>query len=200
MVCIKEAMSSTLAADLHRRSLELAGTHGARRDGMSSGGGRSIYDVLDGFVVNKFLPELIGWYEATRWFLEELVGRDVILSPFPRSAVNVNVYRPPLTGVGWHFDTNPLSVLLYLSEGNSPTEFQLADDRVLNVTPHLGDMLVFLGRKIRHQVPLGSGLRITCPLNYYHPDDCSRPEWIDRAIYENSDFHSNPKAQTTDAG
>lgn len=191
---IDGTMSDRLARDLADRALEFAHQQGYRRDGVASGGGRSIYLVLDGLQVEKHFPELTGYYEAVRPLVEAVTSRVTILSPYPRSAANVKVYAMSDSGQGWHFDSNPVSGLLYLTEGGQPTRLCPAGitdhascEQFREIYPKRGRLAIFRGRELLHCVPSGRELRVTCPLNYYFPEDTSRPTWMDSAVYNNVD-------------
>jgi len=175
------------ADQLAERALQLVDKHGLKRDGYPSRGGRSLHDILDGHVVQQHFPELVELYSSVRALAEEIVQKPVILSPYLRSGVNIRVYRYTESEDGWHYDTNPVSALLYLTAGGQPTQFIMPDDKLLDIYPSRGLLLLFNGRNLLHHVPKGDQLRITCPLNLYYPDDVKRPDYIDKVLFENSD-------------
>ena len=184
---IPDLMQLELARKLADRALTVVDVHGILRDGQASQGGRSHYEILDGLVVERYFPELTGWCHAVRWLAQQIVGAEVILSPYPRSAINVSIYRRVDSSQGWHYDTNPVSALLYLTDGGQPTEFAM-NDSLFRLYPRTGSLALFRGRHLLHRVPPGPQLRITCPINLYHPNDTNRPDWVDRLVYENIDF------------
>src|ERR1700722_9963004 len=171
MAVLTSVIDTALAETLASRAVEAADHSGILRDGESSQGGQSLSEILDGYVVTRDFPELVGIYNTCRWVAANIVGEMVIVSPFARSAINVKVYRKPEAGQGWHYDSNPLSGLLYLTSGGQPTEFKTADGRLIHIVPEAGALAIFRGRDILHRVPQGAELRVTCPLNYYYPGD-----------------------------
>jgi hypothetical protein len=193
IVRLPDFISQELAAELAERALGLANSHGIARDGYPKRGGRSLHDILDGMVIQEQFPELEAIYSRARDVAERIVRTPVILSPYARSGVNIRVYRQVESEDGWHYDSNPLSALLYLTSGGSPTQFQISDDTLLDIYPASGLLLLFNGRKLLHHVPKGDQLRITCPLNLYYPDDTYRPDEVDEVLFENKD------RRTTDA-
>lgn len=145
------------------------------------------HGILNGPQVRKVLPELFGWYELGVLVLSYLVDRPVITSPYGGSAVSLKVYDRPGDCQGWHYDTNPLTALLILTEtdGDYGTEVQMRDGSTMCLRNEPGDLWVMLGRELKHRVlPLPEGkVRVTVPLNYYHPDDTWRPEGMDARVY-----------------
>jgi hypothetical protein len=55
-------------------------------------------------------------YEVAQVVIEEITKLDVITSPYPLSAVNINRYDAPGGKMSVHCDTNPVSALLYLTD------------------------------------------------------------------------------------
>lgn len=186
IVRISNFVDARTAGLLAARALQLADVHAIKRDGYPSRGGRALHEILDGNVVQAHFPEVSGIYARARALAEDIVGRPVILSPYLRSGVNIRIYRQSESEDGWHFDTNPLSGLLYLTSGGQPTQFK-TDDGFLDIYPSTGLFLLFDGRSLLHHVPKGGELRITCPLNLYYPDDVVRPDYIDKVLFDNSD-------------
>lgn len=118
-----------------------------------------------------------------------VVFRDVILSPYPRSAVGLKVHQGKGSTHGYHRDTNPISALLYLITDNTggATRLHPLDHpaRALRVVPQCGRMLLMRGREIRHcgESLTDAQVKIVAPLNYYTADDQWRPEGIDTLVY-----------------
>lgn len=123
-------------------------------------------------------PELIGAYHALVPLVEAIVGRDVILSPYELSPVLAKVHTHG-DFHGEHFDTQPVTALLYLTGGAATELHDLRGERA-SVEPYPGSLLLMQGRRCLHWVPahdetLHGAYRITVPMNYYFPDDTYRP-------------------------
>lgn len=160
-------------------------THGEAKN--LDEGGAYHYRAANAYETHEILPELFGWYETAPLWLQHIVQRDVICSPYPSSAITLKVYDRPGDEQGWHLDTNPLTVLLILTatQGDYGTEMETRSGTHFNLKNDPGDCFVFLGRELRHRVPPlpTNHWRVTIPLNYYHPDDTWRPEGMDDIVY-----------------
>jgi hypothetical protein len=160
------------------------------------GGGVYRHFVIDGLMVKRHLPDLIATYEALKYLVAAVTLQDVTTSThkYARSAVNVKVYRGPDSQQGSHFDTNPITGLLYLTtnqEGATCCEITRAhpgEDRRTKITrrvlPVAGSLLIMQGRRVWHCAePMTTETKIVCPLNYYTSDDWWRPDGIDDLVY-----------------
>lgn len=150
-------------------------------------GGKSFYRVIGGDdVANHFRP-IQDFYIDLCAILSTELDRDVITSPYTLSGVNIRVY-PEGKGIGgWHYDTQPLTALLYMT-GGSPTEVIGRDGNTYYVQPTPGTVLVMEGRECLHRILLQeSGDRISVPLNYYYPGDTERPSYVDDHIFGDGD-------------
>lgn len=160
---------------------------GIFREGLSSGGGDSRYWVLDGATVHRLCPDLFDWYEEQLPWLSAAANRKVILSPYLQSSINLKVYKGLRSAQGWHYDTSPLSVVLFLTDSGASISIRDKNYDPWEITPETGKALIMHGREVFHRVLESNDTRVTAVMNYYYPDDCYRPPWIDRAIYENED-------------
>jgi hypothetical protein len=175
-----EAVMEERGADV-----ELA-TEGSGEEQAFDEGGAYHHDLLDGLTVRAELPELWGFYLALPHAVEAVVCREIIRSPYPRSAVNVKIYRAPGGTQGWHRDTNAVTALLYLTDDGHPTVVENLRGEEEEIPHEAGDLLLMQGRRCRHWVPPMSPdtpNRLSVPLNLYHPDDTWRPEGIDDVVY-----------------
>jgi len=152
-------------------------------------GGRYLHTILDGLVTAQELPGLMGWYAANVTLMAAVTGEDAILSPYPRSAVNVKLYPSPGGQQGWHYDSNTLTGLLFLTTevGEGAFHYRNLQGIEGRVYPKAGALLIGQGRRVEHAVePMVSKdgrVRITVPLNYYTVTDTARPEGLDDRIY-----------------
>ena len=171
-----ELFADAVAVEVDRAQTEqrLAGDQGdARR-----------HRILDGHVVEAEFPSLLGWYEAARHFASAVVDREVICSPYSRSAVNIKHYSHE-DSHGWHYDTNAVTALVYLTDDGHGTEVVDLCGSQRTLVHGAGTLLLMQGRRVRHRVPtlFAKVDRITVPLNYYHPDDLDRPPETERLVY-----------------
>lgn len=161
---------------------------GEERLDVLDGGGAYRHVQIDRYGVERNAPELVGLYHGLRMTLEAITGGEVLESPWLRSSVNVKVLLDAGDGQGWHYDTNSLTALLYLTDTTEETGTRVMlgedADTMAAVVARAGDLLVMDGRHLWHRVPEHpGGTRITCPLNYYLPGDTDRPAGIDTLVY-----------------
>jgi hypothetical protein len=160
------------------------------------GGGAYRHFILDGLQVRRHLPDLLATYEALKCLVAVVTHHDVTTSTrkYPRSAVNVKVYRGQGSQQGWHYDTNAITGLLYLTTNQEGAtccevtrEHPSADMRtktVRRVLPVAGSLLIMQGRSVWHCAePVTTETKIAAPLNYYTAEDSWRPEGIDNLVY-----------------
>lgn len=159
------------------------------RKGTSSEGGDSNYQVLDGDHITARHGWLIEWYRAMRYMVEGVVGTELETSPHRRSAVNIKYYSAHTGCQGFHYDTNPITGLVWLTDFGAPTVLTDLKGERVEIHPHAGSMMILGGKRLLHGVPAGETdqSRVTVVMNYYHRGRTDRPDWIDRAIYENVD-------------
>lgn len=118
---------------------------------------------------------------------EAVTQRKCIASPYPRSAVTLKHYGPGDVQ-GFHLDTNPLSILVALTDCPVGGELIVhtfdGGRRVIRMAA--GDVLIFDGRSMPHVVqrqPDGAD-RILLSFNTYYPEDTWRPAAIDDVMFE----------------
>jgi len=150
-------------------------------------GGAYHHAIADAEGVREILPELFGFYHGACVWLSYITGREVVTSPYGRSAITLKVYDRPGDGQGWHRDTNALTALLVLTDtdGDYGTLVEGRNREHFHVRNKAGDLWLMYGRELRHMVPpVSEGVfRVTVPLNYYFTDDLWRPEDADAMIY-----------------
>lgn len=154
--------------------------------GLLDGGGAYSYRAADADAVEEGLPDFAAWYRAQPVALTSAFGRDVVVSPYPRSAFTLKLYGPG-DQQGWHYDTNPVTVLLWLTSSPPEGALEVRDrtGEVRRVAPRAGSILLMWGRELWHRVlpQPERAERIMVALNYYFADDTWRPEGIDSLIY-----------------
>jgi hypothetical protein len=152
---------------------------------------RIAYRLLDGVGVRAHLPELDRLYrEEFLDIAERACGYPLVTSPDLRNGVNVNVIEGTAGRYEWHFDSNPLTGLLVLTESNLQLGGRLLFGRTkeaqIALSLHVGQLLLFDARKVAHSVePLQSNwTRLTAPMNYFAKGaPVVRPPGIDEALY-----------------
>lgn len=156
------------------------------RDAISVGSGTSKFEILERKYVDKYAPEVTECYELVKDIASFIYNSEVILSPFYRSSINLNMYRNPGDCHAAHADSNPIANLLCLSEG-TPLQV-LNNNQWVDVPLTPGQLLTFNGRELLHRVPeqKRGDLRIVASMNLYFPDDCSRPDGLDEIAYGES--------------
>lgn len=174
------------AAGLYQRFIHLSSAVRVESDGAGGPrypgdqGGRCAYSAMEGLG----LPPLSIYYRAWLPLVAAVTGQDVVLSPHRRSAISVVSYHPGGDEMEGHFDTNGISLLLYLTtnpEGGE-TEFHEGDGRILRVKPEAGTVMLFQGRRLWHRsCPVFGSPKVSCAMNYYHAGDTERPVGVDYA-------------------
>ena len=193
-VCISEAVPVQTAEHWLEQASKCFAMHGRRVDREEGPavaldeGGPYHYTVAASDDVRRWIPELVAWYEsgAILGLLTRLCGREVVVSPYPNSAITLKQYDE-VDSQGWHQDTNPLTVLLFLTAASAgqAIEIEGRDGAKIQLGHSAGDALVMFGRELKHRVlsPGPAAPRVAIPLNYYHPDDLWRPDEVDEVVY-----------------
>lgn len=166
-------------------------------------GGQYDHRVVDGVTLRQEMPHLFDWYETKCKFFSSLFRREVVTSPYPKSAITLKHYGPG-DNQGWHYDTQPVTVLLWLTdcpkggelvfvpEGKPATEQGgqdivdvIGDAPLFVLRPHAGQVTCFSGRRYVHKVKFqpDPSDRLMLALNYYFSDDLWRPDGIDNVVY-----------------
>jgi hypothetical protein len=204
LTIVPDVLNPDAAGSIARRTLDLIERGGAiHRDQIGTGdtavldgGGAYRHWVVDGLRVLEHFPDLMAIYEALKSLVSAVTLQDVTTSTekFPRSCVNLKVYRGEGSEQGWHFDTNAITGLLYLTtntKGGTRCEIpRYHPDEALRTTetrviqPFAGSLLIMQGRRVWHRAdPVDDEVKIVAPLNYYTATDYWRPEGIDNLVY-----------------
>lgn len=157
----------------------------ARADLLDEGGAYH-QSVVNSLGVAEHVPDLWAWYVRNVARVAEAFAAEVVTSPHPLSAVTIKHYGGG-DEQGWHYDTNPITCLLYIT-GSVPGGEVVVYDRtgeLRSFCPPAGSVLLMWGRELRHRVcpqPEGAD-RVIAALNYYLTDDLWRPPGIDAVAY-----------------
>jgi hypothetical protein len=149
-------------------------------------GGLFDHYIVDGYVCRAIFPHMHHVYAEVAALVACLTGLDVIASPYERSAVNVNRYDPPTGQMSAHFDSNPISGILYMTTLlDGGTSFLRSTGEVFHAElPVAGDLLIFKGREIKHRADLvRTGIKVVGVWNYYTREDTWRPTGMDDFMY-----------------
>jgi hypothetical protein len=155
-------------------------------------GHRHCYLMIDGRAIKEQLPGMHRAYLDFLPVLQKVVSPLAVPSPFPPSDANILVYEPPGACIGWHRDTNAVTVLVYLStntEGGTEVQpLRRAPDDAAPparvILPREGSVLIMQGRWVLHRgLPVQSQVKVVCAWNYYLTDDFKRPVDFDARIY-----------------
>lgn len=159
------------------------------------GGGIHKYSIISGSRIILDFPELICIYESVRYLLSYITGYDLRTSPYGESAINVMVYDREGDECAYHFDSNPVTAILYLTrntKGGSTNLKMSTHDigeavtrRPWSIEPKPGTMLVFPGRECWHSSApvVKDEPKVAVTLNYYRQNDVMRPLRMDEHSY-----------------
>lgn len=147
------------------------------------------YRLLDGLTICDQLPWLDDLYRCElAQIASEVCGARMVPSDSIQSGVNLNVLDGPGGRYELHYDSNPLTGVLFVTGHTDQTGGQLlfrlaAGDLLLNPRP--GTFITFDARQLPHAVtPLtGPGMRISAPMNYYLAGRITRSEDLDHYLY-----------------
>jgi hypothetical protein len=196
---VKDLFPASLIARWRDWAVRYSGTAGRRLDATAGDdwtyqlpGDQHAYSLISGSAIREHLPEMLHWYEALIPTVSAVTHQDVVPSPYPCSDVNILVYDRPGNTIGWHHDTNLITVLIYLTENNEGgTECRLLpgrpgeEPRTRTFLPRAGAVLLMQGRWVLHRgLPVRDEIKIVAPWNYYSTTDQWRPDGFDAAIYQ----------------
>lgn len=175
-----------LMTDMPRRLLDRqAGRYGDAGSVLRHG-------LIDGVVVHDRLLEIQTLYHALQPLVAAIVGQSVVGGLYPLSDINIIIYEHGSVK-GAHFDTVPISMLLFLTshardDGQGALCYETLTGHTAEYFPRAGDICLFQGRRVRHWVdPFTEPvLRIVVNANYYTTDDHDRDPGIDDILYSGS--------------
>lgn len=199
---IDEIMKPELCVDLTRRingligddAIKLVDHRGLGTDAVSDLGGRYLHHIFEGQDVRKHLPEITAVYHAVLPLVAAVTSQDVVLSPYDRSDVNIKVYPAGGGTLGEHYDTNGVTVLLFLTTNReAPLRMQVPRSHPAkgewierrDIYARAGSLLIMKGRDVLHDCePTESEQKVSVVLNYYVRGDTWRHEDFDSFVYD----------------
>jgi hypothetical protein len=160
-------------------------------------GGITRYDYYDYPGILRFAPTVRGWYDALLPLVQAITGMKAIQSPYFDSSVLALIYRDNEGQQEYHYDTQPITVLLYLNDNpdsGATAAYRRNDDGKLTlVYPKRGNILLMRGRDLKHAgLAVTSGVKMVMPMNYYVEGDTWRP-----AFLEDKDYWTKRNAMRT---
>lgn len=201
LTTIDEIMSPDMCTSLHARinaivndgGVALVSHQGQGTEAMSDAGGRYLHHIFEGHHVRRHLPELMAIYRALLPTVAAVTNQDVVLSPHVRSDVNIKVYPSGGGTLGEHYDTNGITVLLFLTTNReAPLRVQIprrhpgygAWIERRRICAKAGSLLVMKGREVLHDCePTRTEQKVTVVLNYYVRGDTWRHAAFDDFVY-----------------
>ncbi|MGV9705140.1 2OG-Fe(II) oxygenase [Streptomyces sp. NPDC003483] len=148
------------------------------------------YRLVDGEAVASELPWLRSLYEGAFVGLAEAAsGRSLETDSSLRSAVNINILPANGGGYEWHYDTNPVTGVLFLTSHTDgqggALEMIGREGHVLRIQPLEGYVAFFDARNSPHRVTPASTTRISAPMNFYiQGEGRIRPSGLDDRLYQ----------------
>ncbi|ELC3720843.1 hypothetical protein RJE73_001842 [Salmonella enterica] len=167
---------------------------GLGNDAVSDLGGVYNHHIFKGPDVRAHLPELNAIYHAITPLISLITCTDAIVSPYSLSDINIKAYPPGGGTLGLHYDTNGITVLLFLTDNNeAPLRMQINRShpaRKETWTDHKkifarkGALLVMQGRKTLHDSePTITEQKLSVVYNFYERHDTYRHEDFDNFVY-----------------
>jgi hypothetical protein len=188
------ALRARIDRCIDQQRVTLVDHEGKGTTAVSDTGGRYLHHIFQGDDVRRDLPELVAVYHAVLPLVAAVTSQHVVLSPYPRSDINIKVYPPGGGTLGEHYDTNGITVLLFLTTNREaplrmqvprthPARGRWTEQRAIHA--RAGSLLIMKGREVLHDCePTVSEQKISVVLNYYVKGDTWRHPDFDRFVYE----------------
>lgn len=174
--------------------VKLVDHQGRGTSAVSDTGGRYLHHIFEGDDVRRHLPEIAAVYRALLPMVAAVTSQDAVLSPYPRSDINIKVYPPGGGTLGEHYDTNGITVLLFLTDNReAPLRMQVPRSHPSrggwierrDVYAASGSLLIMKGREVLHDCePTVIEQKISVVLNYYVRGDTWRHASFDDFVYD----------------
>jgi hypothetical protein len=157
-------------------------------------GGEYNHHIFKGDEIREHLPELNAIYHALLPLISIITCTDAVVSPHSVSDINIKAYPAGGGTLGLHYDTNGITVLLFLtSNKEAPLRMQIershpskkeAWTEKRNIYAKKGALLIMQGRKTLHDSePTKTEQKLTVVYNYYERHDTYRHEDFDNFVY-----------------
>jgi len=156
-------------------------------------GGKYLHHIFKGNDIRHYLPELNAVYHSLLPLISLVTHTDTIVSPYEQSDINIKAYPVGGGTLGEHYDTNGITVLLFLTTNKeAPLRMQIPRSHPAKETwiehrkifATQGSLLIMKGREILHDCePTINEQKLTVVLNYYEKGDTWRPKQFDDFVY-----------------
>lgn len=143
-------------------------------------GGVTKYTYFDHADLLGVVHQASGWYDALISTVSFITGRRVVESPYYDSKIMALIYDSDGGQQEWHLDTQPLTVLLYLTTNpNSGATRCRIKGKDVDIFPQQASLLLMYGREVLHQaLPVTEGVKVVVPMNMYLENDLWRPKGL----------------------
>lgn len=166
------------------------------------GGGDYLHHIFKGKDIREFFPELVGAYHSLVSLLSCVTCSETIISPYLDSDMNIKAYPKGGGTIGWHYDTNAITVLIYLtSNTEAPLKLKISRSHPSKkdswtecemVYASAGSMLLMKGREVWHiSEPTDTEEKFVVVFNYYVEGDTWRPKKFDSMVYDGEKVNNN---------
>lgn len=163
-------------------------------DAVSDLGGEYNHHIFKGGDIRECLPELNAIYHSLVPLVSLITHTDTVVSPYPASDINIKAYPPGGGTLGLHYDTNGITVLLFLTTNKeAPLRMQIERSHPSKKEPWTehkkifakkGSLLIMQGRKTLHDSePAITEQKLSVVYNYYERHDTYRHEDFDNFVY-----------------
>lgn len=163
-------------------------------EAVSDLGGEYNHHIFKGQDVRKHLPELNAIYHAILPLVSAITCSDAVVSPHHASDINIKAYPPGGGTLGLHYDTNGITVLLFLTDNTeAPLRLQIERSHPSrkdswiekrSIYAKKGSLLVMQGRKVLHDCEATrTEQKLTVVFNYYERNDTYRHPDFDNFVY-----------------
>ncbi|MFC6299972.1 hypothetical protein GNF76_19100 [Pseudomonas sp. CCM 7893] len=195
---IPEDLCDSLAARVNRiiagEGVDWVKHQSLGTDAVSDLGGEYNHQIFKGDDIRQHLPELSAIYHALVPLVSLVTHTDTVVSPYPLSDINIKAYPPGGGTLGLHYDTNGITVLLFLTTNQeAPLRMQIERSHPSKKAPwtehrHIfakkGSLLIMQGRKSLHDSePTLTEQKLSVVYNYYERHDTYRHEDFDNFVY-----------------
>ena len=171
----------------------LVNHNGFGNDIVKDKGGKYFHHIFKGPDIKKYLPELNSFYHSILPLISLVTLKDAIVSPYEQSNINIKAYPAGGGTLGEHYDTNGITVLLFLTTNKeAPLRMQIPRSHPSkgkwienkNIYAKQGSLLIMKGREILHDCePTINEQKLSVVLNYYERNDIWRPSQFDDFVY-----------------